>query len=782
MNKEMLVLVIAVALLCLGLAFPTTSARADAIIADHQASADFDLVPDSVIEAIGDDYLIFYGHTSHGSQIMTGITVLYNENPFYDPPSFHEYGDDLGHNGDTSWAPPTRNWLNTHPDYNMVMWSWCGGCSDNTEEGINIYLNKFNELEQDYPNVIFIYMTGHLDGSGPEGNLYARNNQIRDYCTNNDKILFDFADIESYDPDGNYYPYGGDGCEWCYDWCAVNPCPECGCAHSHCFNCYQKGKAWWWMMARIWGWNPDEDSIPHILSTSPTQNELNVPVNTNISVTFDVDMDESTINDSTFVVNARSTGLHLGTISYDGPTRTATFDPPSDFDVGEVVTVVLTTNIQSSEGIPLDSSYVWSFTIVVDNGGACFAPDSVYPVGGWPKSVFAADLDGDGDLDLMTQNSGDDNVSVLLNHGDGTFAPHSVYTVGASPRSIFAADLDGDGDLDLATANVSSNDVSVLLNDGDGTFAPYSAYPVGSYPVSIFAADLNGDSDLDLATANWTADNVSVLLNYGDGTFASHSVYPVGDGPREVFAADLDGDGDLDLTTANEYSKNVSVLLNNGDGTFTPHSVYPTGNHYPFSVFAADLDGDRDLDLTTANWHGPSEGNVSVLLNNGDGTFAADSTYPVKYWPLSVSAADLDGDGDLDLTTANTSSKNVSVLLNNGDGTFAPDSVYPAGDPWTAFPADLDGDGDIDLAIANNEYHNISVLLNFPNFLRGDCNDDGVIDIADVVYLINYLFIDGPAPDPLCVGDVNCDGKVDIADVVYLVNYLFIGGPPPGCE
>ena len=96
----------------------------------------------------------------------------------------------------------------------------------------------------DYPNVKFLYMTGHLDGSGVDGNLYLRNNQIRAWCAAHGKTLFDFADIESYSPDGTYYPDGSDACEWCYTWCASNTCPDCGdCAHSHCFNCYQKGKA-----------------------------------------------------------------------------------------------------------------------------------------------------------------------------------------------------------------------------------------------------------------------------------------------------------------------------------------------------------------------------------------------------------------------------------------------------------------------------------------------------------------------------------------------------------
>jgi hypothetical protein len=524
---------------------------------------------------------------------------------------------------------------------------------------------------------------------------------------------------------------------------------------------------------------PLYDSQPHIVSTSPAQNELNVPVSTNISVTFDVDMDETTINDSTFVVNARSTGLHPGTIMYDGPTKTATFDPIEDFDEGEVVTVVFTTFIESSGGTALDSAYVWSFTSVVYDGSGTFASDSVYAADDDPYSVFSADLDGDGDLDLATANINSSNVSVLLNNGDGTFALQSVYAVGQEPYSVFSADLDGDGDLDLATANGFTDNVSVLLNNGDGTFATQSVYVVGNGPASVFSADLDGDGDMDLTTANLYSGNVSVLLNNGDGTFLAQSVYPVDGVPTSVFSADLDGDGDLDLAIANVGSNNISVLLNNRDGTFTTQFTYAVGNE-PWSVFSADLDGDGDMDLTTANY---LSDNVSVLLNKGDGTFPTHSVYSAGNRPNSVFSADLDGDGDLDLATANRNSDNVSVLLNNGYGGFATQSVYVVGDyPDGIFSADLDGDGDLDLATANNNSNNVSVLLNEPSFIRGDANGDGVVDPADVVYLINYLFRNGAAPDPLAAGDANCDGVVEPSDVVYLINYLFRGGDPPGCD
>ena len=520
---------------------------------------------------------------------------------------------------------------------------------------------------------------------------------------------------------------------------------------------------------------------PEIVATSPDQNELNVPVNTNISVTFDTDMDEATINNSTFVVHARSTGLHQGTITYDSPSRTATLDPFEDFDVGEVVTVVLTTGIESSGGTPLDNSYVWSFTVAADDGTGIFGTGSAYAVGDHPMSVYAADFDDDGDIDLATANFNSHDVSVLLNNGDGSFAPHSDYAVFYVPYAVFAADLDGDGDVDIITGSETwvGDSISVLLNNGDGTFGAYLVYAVNGQPLSVFAADLDGDGDLDIATASRDSSNVSVLLNNGDGSFAPYSSYEVGNGPRRLFAADVDGDGAFDVVTANIDSDSVSVLLNNGNGTFAPHSMYEVAAG-PGSIFAADLNGDGYLDLTTGN---AGSDDASVLLNNGDGTFGSRSDHPVGGdMPASVFIADLDGDGDLDLATANWYSHDVSVLHNNGDGTFAPYSLYPVVGyyPISTFAADLDGDGDLDLAVAT-ESDSVTILLN-QEFTCGDVDGNGLVAAGDLAYLQNYLWNDGPSPPVYEQADMDDYKVITSSDYFYLADWLFFGGPMGDCD
>ncbi len=292
MGRLRLKLSVVLCLIIIGLF--SSSLSAQPLIADHTLTGYWSEIPTSVIDRISNDFEIYYWHTSHGGQIISGLTEVsdlddrFPDLNYYPYEIISEIGDDLGYDGDTTWAGPTRTFLNSHPNCNMVMYSWCGGVSYNSESGINVYLNKMTELESQYPGVTFVYMTGHLDGGGPSGNLYVRNNQIRQYCNANNKVLFDFADIESYDPDGNYYPNASDACEWCSSWCTDNghDClDDCYCAHSHCFNCRRKAQTWWVMTALIAGWTITD------IETETT----NLPGKTHISQNYPNPFNESTI-------------------------------------------------------------------------------------------------------------------------------------------------------------------------------------------------------------------------------------------------------------------------------------------------------------------------------------------------------------------------------------------------------------------------------------------------------------------------------------------------------
>ena len=229
--------------------------------------------------------------------------------------------------------------------------------------------------------------------------------------------------------------------------------------------------------------------------------------------------------------------------------------------------------------------------------------------------------------------------------------------------------------------------------------------------------------------------------------FAPAVNYPAGDGPVSAFCADLDGDGDLDLAVPNFYSDSVSILKNNGDGTYQSVVNYGVGDE-PHSVFCADLDGDSDLDLAVAN---RNSYNVSILKNNGDGTFQTKVDYYAGDGPHSVFCADLDGDTALDLTVANANnnSNGVSILKNNGDGTFQSAVSYGAGEngSYSVFCADLDGDTALNLAVANNNSNSVSILKN---------NGDGTFQSA-----VNYGV--GDAPLSVFCADLDGDGDLDLA-------------------
>lgn len=352
--------------------------------------------------------------------------------------------------------------------------------------------------------------------------------------------------------------------------------------------------------------------------------------------------------------------------------------------------------------------------IFVPTSSGTFAAAQTYAVNTEPQGIDCADYDNDGDVDLAVTNRASNKLSILLNQSDGTFAAKSDTAQGADPFGVISADFNGDGNLDLVITNATDNDISVRLGVGDGTFGANTDYAVGESSRYIYATtDFDKDGNLDLALTNAGSDNVSIFFGNGDGSFDASVEYAVGDGPIGLVAADFDNDGDIDLAAANDHVTTVSVLLNDGDGTFADKVDYTSGTN-PWGITAGDFNGDFILDLAVANYNG---GNVSILLGVGDGTFGDAVTYTTASQPNMLVSADFNGDGAIDLAVAcrdgsDEDDGQVSVLLGVGDGTFSTKVDYAnAGDPLNICSADFNGDNLLDLAVVNYDGDDVSIFL-----------------------------------------------------------------------
>ncbi len=428
-----------------------------------------------------------------------------------------------------------------------------------------------------------------------------------------------------------------------------------------------------------------------------------------------------------------------------------------------------------------DDSSFFTTTIIAHDRTPMFAQPTDYDLGDLyvgPRGLASADFDGDGDIDLVETGakwiSGTTyqfSLRILDNDSTGLYTVISEDTLLYDPFGPVVADLNGDSKPDIIYSYYDFNNVPdydsiiVLMNNGNGTFAPPALYQSGRGIKYIHPFDADNDGDIDIAVYAFRDTTVVMLFNNGNGTFAPPSPFTVIGQPKAIATGDLDGDGDLDMVfpvrRLYPYSPEFQILLNDGAGAFTLDTTY-TSTTTAFNSAIGDVDNDGDMDIVVLYDGGGSSGNqngrVSVMLNNGSGSFPVINDYASTRYMKHIELADIDNDGALDIIVGSTyfSGSNhtegaFQVLQNNGDGTFQAPIKYPvAVDVRGLQVADIDNDGDNDGIVITIGINGIQTLMNNtlvsnhpPTFQAITAGQTSVIEGDTLNIVIQTIDVDG---------------------------------------
>jgi subtilisin-like proprotein convertase family protein len=421
----------------------------------------------------------------------------------------------------------------------------------------------------------------------------------------------------------------------------------------------------------------------------------------------------------------------------------------------------------------------WSLNITtVPNtiqSAGCFVPffDQAvnYPVGGNPTNLAVGDFNNDNKQDFAVTNQVSSDVSILLGSGTGTFTSGVSLTAGSNPYSVAVGRFNSDANDDLAVVNSNSNNVSIFLGNGNGTFSAASNFVVGASPISVAVGDFNSDNRRDLAVANFGgffSGTVTILLGNGTGGFTLARDLRARTQPSYVSIGRFNNDSIDDLAVTNFGSDSVSVYLGFGNGNFTTQSNYIVGSG-PVSLAIFDSNNDTFQDIFTANYNGDS---FSKLGGTSTGVFTGSSSSSnAGSNPVALSAGDFVGGNSI---------PQVAIALNGADkvvfantNSSSPNEYSVGVYPNSIVKGDFNGDGRIDLATANSGSNNVSVLLNSCKVAKGNLFDsDGnrktdysVFRPSSLTWFTDLIasdtYIRSRPGDLLVPADYNGDGKTD---------------------
>ncbi|MEW8667765.1 MAG: FG-GAP-like repeat-containing protein, partial [Candidatus Thiodiazotropha endolucinida] len=346
--------------------------------------------------------------------------------------------------------------------------------------------------------------------------------------------------------------------------------------------------------------------------------------------------------------------------------------------------------------------------------------------------VSTVDMDGDGDLDVVSASQNDNKIAWYENDGSQNFTAHTISTSANTAFAVTTADVDGDGDMDVLSASIGDDKIAWYENDGNENFTAHTITLSADIAASVAAADVDGDGDIDVLSASVGDDRVVWYENDGNENFTTRTITSSASGASFVGTVDLDEDGDLDVLSTSAYDGRVAWYENDGNENFTTRTV-TTSAYEARQVIAADVDGDGDLDLLSAS---RSTDKLAWYENNGSESFTL-RTITAAAGPVNaVAAADIDNDGDLDVISASTTDDNLVWFENDGSENFTANTIGgTTGDVYSVAVADMDGDGDVDVLATDDAadtvtwYENVSSVTTLdgaPTFV-----EDGAAVVLD---------------------------------------------------
>jgi len=433
---------------------------------------------------------------------------------------------------------------------------------------------------------------------------------------------------------------------------------------------------------------------PVVLSRSPARNSAVASPTGPVSLTFSQAIAAGTAAELR-VWGSSSGGRRPDPVS-GGGTATLSVQPTVPFLPGELVRVSIPSSVRGTTGAAARPE-VYQFTAAGGVGRGVFQRGGNVAALLAPVFVQPADLDSDGDLDLITGLA--TGVQIFDNNGRGTFTPGRLVASFSRPQStspgeVVAADVDNDGDLDILDAAGG-----YFRNNGSS----FASTPITSLTAIssrlLKVGDLDADGNLDLIVVSTYTGEVVALLNDGSGNFGGTvRVIASGSGySDDIVVVDVDNDGDLDVMATSRRAGTVVLSRNDGRGTFSPRETVATVTD-PVALQLGDLDGDGDLDLVYAMRYDPTGNTVLVRLNDGQGTFGSAALVAFDSNVLSLRLADINGDGRLDLVAE--ASGEVCFALGNVTGGFQPvvRNQFIMATPRGMSLADFNGDGILDMA------------------------------------------------------------------------------------